>query len=72
MPRRGPRYSSFTLLLLFFDQKLKCGFHWARLSPFFFRDTMKFPEVYARVFGDSLGRLSLLSVAMSVPYAPLL
>ena len=44
--------------VLFFEQKLKCGFQWTRLPPFFFRDTMKFPAVYAKVFEDAIPALA--------------
>ena len=39
--------------VLFFEQKRKCGFQWTRLPQFFFRDTIKFPAVYAKVFEDA-------------------
>ena len=54
MPRRGPRLGQGRAKVLFFEQKLKCGFQWTRLPPFFFRDTMKFPAVYAQVFLEAV------------------
>ena len=43
--------------VLFFEQILKCGFQWTRLPPSFFRDTMTFPAVYAKMFEDAIPAL---------------
>ena len=54
--------------LLFYQQKLKSGASWMRLSPSFFRETMQFPEVYEHICFARLSSANDVEGVLRTPF----